>query len=126
MTEWIQNNIKINRNINSDKGGTMRLGSYPCKVLKGSLVYKIYDSGHINERHRHRYEVNTYYSDMFKKEGFIYSGMSPDKLLPEILESTNHSWFIGVQFHPELKSRPHNPHPLFVSFIEACISKKNE
>jgi CTP synthase len=89
------------------------------------LVHNIYGTQNINERHRHRYEVNTNYIDMFEKEGFIYSGMSPDKLLPEILESSIHPWFIGVQFHPELKSRPHNPHPLFVSFVEACINKKN-
>ncbi len=125
MTEWEKDNKKINRDINSDKGGTMRLGSYPCNILKGSLVHKIYGSKNIHERHRHRYEVNTNYIDMFEKEGFIYSGMSPDNLLPEILESKNHFWFVGVQFHPELKSRPHNPHPLFVSFVEACINKKN-
>ena len=124
MTEWIQNNIKVKRTEKSDKGGTMRLGSYPCQIQKGSLINKIYGSLEISERHRHRYEVNTEYIDKFKDKGFIYSGMSPDNLLPEILESKNHNWFIGVQFHPELKSRPQNPHPLFISFIEACIRKE--
>jgi CTP synthase len=124
MTEWIQNNIKVKRTEKSDKGGTMRLGSYPCQIQKGSLINKIYGSLEISERHRHRYEVNTEYIEKFRDKGFIYSGMSPDNLLPEIMESKNHNWFIGVQFHPELKSRPQNPHPLFISFIEACIRNK--
>ena len=124
MTEWIQNNIKVKRTEKSDKGGTMRLGSYPCQIQKGSLINKIYGSLKISERHRHRYEVNTEYIDKFREKGFLYSGMSPDNLLPEIMESKNHNWFIGVQFHPELKSRPQNPHPLFISFIEACIRKE--
>ena len=127
MTEWARNNTKFTRSEESDKGGTMRLGSYPCNLKKGSLVYSIYDTIQISERHRHRYEVNTKYMDLFNKNNFCYSGMSPDNLLPEILESTEHPWFIGVQFHPELKSRPQSPHPLFVSFIEAAVkNKKNE
>ena len=127
MTEWVRDNTKFTRSEESDKGGTMRLGSYPCNLKKGSLVYSIYDTIQISERHRHRYEVNTKYMDLFNKNNFSYSGMSPDNLLPEILESTEHSWFIGVQFHPELKSRPQKPHPLFISFIEAAIkNKKNE
>ena len=124
MTEWTQNNFKVKRTEKSDKGGTMRLGSYPCQIQKGSLINKIYGSLEISERHRHRYEVNTEYIDKFRDKGFIYSGMSPDNLLPEIMESKNHNWFIGVQVHPELKSRPQNPHPLFISFIEACIRKE--
>ena len=127
MTEWARDNTKFTRSEESDKGGTMRLGSYPCNLKKGSLVYSIYDTIQISERHRHRYEVNTKYMDLFNKNNFCYSGMSPDNLLPEILESTEHPWFIGVQFHPELKSRPQSPHPLFVSFIEAAVkNKKNE
>ena len=127
MTEWVRDNTKFSRSEESDKGGTMRLGSYPCNLKKGSLVYSIYDTIQISERHRHRYEVNTKYMDLFNKNNFCYSGMSPDNLLPEILESTEHPWFIGVQFHPELKSRPQSPHPLFVSFIEAAVkNKKNE
>ncbi len=122
MTEWLKDNKKIMRTEESDKGGTMRLGSYPSNLLKGSLANKIYNSLKINERHRHRYEVNIKYVNKFKKIGYIYSGMSPDNLLPEILESKNHDWFLGVQFHPELKSRPQNPHPLFISFVSACIS----
>ena len=124
MTEWVRDNTKFTRSEESDKGGTMRLGSYPCNLKKGSLVYSIYDTIQISERHRHRYEVNTKYMDLFNKNNFCYSGMSPDNLLPEILESTEHSWFIGVQFHPELKSRPQSPHPLFVSFIEAAVKNK--
>ena len=124
MTEWKKDNVKINRSNFSDKGGTMRLGSYPCDISKGSLAHKIYGSLHINERHRHRYEVNINYIKNFKEKGFVFSGMSPDKLLPEIVESIQHPWFTGVQFHPELKSRPLDPHPLFVSFIEACIIQK--
>ncbi len=123
MTEWNQNNIKIKRTIDSNKGGTMRLGSYPCKISNNSLTYKIYASEKIDERHRHRYEVNTKYLDKFNEKGFFYPGMSPDNLLPEIMESKVHRWFIGVQFHPEFKSRPQNPHPLFVSFINTCIRK---
>ena len=124
MTEWTKDNKKIKRSKHSDKGGTMRLGSYPCNIIKGSLMSKIYKNLKIAERHRHRYEVNTKYIKRFKDKGFVYSGMSPDNLLPEVLESKNHSWFIGVQFHPELKSRPQKPHPLFISFVEACISNK--
>ena len=124
MTEWIKSNKKIKRTLNSDKGGTMRLGSYPCKIIKGSQVHKIYKSSNINERHRHRYEVNIKYLKKFKEKGFEYSGVSPNNMLPEIVESKNHNWFIGVQFHPELKSRPQKPHPLFISFIEACIRSK--
>ena len=98
MTEWIQNNIKVKRTEKSNKGGTMRLGSYPCQIQKGSLINKIYGSLEIFERHRHRYEINTEYIDKFRDKGFIYSGMSPDNFLPEIMESKNHNWFIGVQF----------------------------
>ena len=124
MTEWIKDNIKIMRKTSSNKGGTMRLGSYHCNLLKHSLAHKIYKSSNIQERHRHRYEVNTNYISKFNKKGFIFSGMSPNNLLPEIVESTLHPWFMGVQFHPELKSRPLNPHPLFVSFVKACIINK--
>ena len=122
MTEWIKDNTKIKRNKSTDKGGTMRLGSYPCVLSKKSLAYKIYNTSKIDERHRHRYEVNTKYSKLFEEKGYVFSGMSPDNILPEIVESKNHRWFIGVQFHPELKSRPLNPHPLFVSFVNACIN----
>ena len=126
MTEWQKNNIKISRNKDSDKGGTMRLGAYPCRLKKNTLIKKIYKVENIYERHRHRYEVNTNYINDFEKHNFFFSGMSPDNLLPEIIESKDLNWFIGVQFHPELKSRPQNPHPLFVSFVESCKKNKNE
>ena len=126
MTEWQKDNIKVSRNNDSDKGGTMRLGAYPCNLKKNTLVSNIYKKDRISERHRHRYEVNTNYLPEFEKHNFIFSGMSPDNLLPEIIESKTLSWFIGVQFHPELKSRPQNPHPLFVSFVKACMKNKNE
>ena len=126
MKEWQKDKNKILRNENSDKGGTMRLGAYPCNLKDGSLVRKIYKSKKIYERHRHRYEVNKDYIFDFEKKNFSFSGMSADNLLPEILESTKLDWFIGVQFHPELKSRPQDPHPLFVSFIKACIKNKNK
>ena len=126
MTEWEKNNKKFQRDSNSDYGGTMRLGSYPAVLNKNSLSYKIYKTKNINERHRHRYEVNINYKEKLEKIGMNFAGISPDGLLPEIIEIRNHPWFIGVQFHPELKSRPFNPHPLFSSFINASIkvSKK--
>ena len=126
MTEWEKNNKKFQRDSNSDYGGTMRLGSYPAILSKNSLSYKIYKTKNINERHRHRYEVNINYKEKLEKIGMNFAGISPDGLLPEIIELKNHPWFIGVQFHPELKSRPFNPHPLFSSFINASIkvSKK--
>ena len=126
MTEWEKNNKKFQRDSNSDYGGTMRLGSYPAVLNKKSLSYKIYKTKNINERHRHRYEVNINYKEKLEKIGMNFAGISPDGLLPEIIEIKNHPWFIGVQFHPELKSRPFNPHPLFSSFINASIkvSKK--
>ena len=126
MTEWEKNNKKFQRDSDSDYGGTMRLGSYPAVLSKNSLSYKIYKTKNINERHRHRYEVNINYKEKLEKIGMNFAGISPDGLLPEIIEIKNHPWFIGVQFHPELKSRPFNPHPLFSSFIDASIkvSKK--
>ena len=125
MTEWIKNNQIEKRNINSDKGATMRLGKYKCIVKKKSLAHKIYSNESISERHRHRYEVNTKYLKKIESNNFVISGMSPDRKLPEIIESTSHPWFLGVQFHPELKSRPLKPHPIFISFVKACINKKN-
>ena len=123
MTEWVKEGQIEKRNKSSDKGGTMRLGAYPCIVSKNSLAYKIYLKNKIEERHRHRYEVNTKYIEIYKKHEFIFSGLSPDKKLPEIFEFIKHPWFLGVQFHPELKSRPLNPHPIFVDFIKAAINK---
>ena len=121
MTEWMKDNEKATRSIADDKGGTMRLGSYRCDIAKGTRAHKIYKAGKIRERHRHRYEVNITYKERLEKAGMTFSGMSPDKNLPEIVERGDHPWFVGVQFHPELKSRPFKPHPLFVSFVAASI-----
>ena len=120
MGEWTKGNEKVTRSEDTDKGGTMRLGAYPAILKDGSLVSKIYGTTEISERHRHRYEVNARYIDQLEKHGISFSGMSPDGRLPEIFELVNHPWFIGVQYHPELKSRPFEPHPLFSSFIEAA------
>ncbi len=117
--EWNQNG-KIMKGTNVDLGGTMRLGLYKAKLKHNSLIKKIYRSNTIEERHRHRYEVNNNLKDQFEKKGMIFSGISPDNKLPEIIELKNHPWFVGVQFHPEFKSRPLSPHPLFFSFIKAA------
>jgi CTP synthase len=123
INEWIKDGKTI-RGTDKDLGGTMRLGSYEAKLKENSMIRKIYGKKVINERHRHRYEVNTNYKDKFEKKGMIFSGFSPDGLLPEIIELKNHPWFIGVQFHPEFKSRPLAPHPLFSSFIKASKNHK--
>ena len=121
MTEWNNENKIEKRDQTSDKGGTMRLGAYKAMLKKDSKVSEIYNTNEISERHRHRYEVDLSLTKDFENKGFVFSGMSPDNVLPEVLESVNHKWFIGVQFHPELKSRPLEPHPLFSSFIKNCI-----
>lgn len=123
MTEWDQDGAKQIRHKDGDLGGTMRLGSYPCLLSENSKVAKIYGQKQINERHRHRYEVNLKYENLLKQNGMIISGKSPDGRLPEIAERVDHPWFVAVQFHPELKSKPFAPHPLFVSFIRAAIDK---
>ena len=120
LTEWVKGNEKIKRTSQDDLGGSMRLGSYECYLKKDSLVMNIYKSRKVFERHRHRYEVNMNYKNQFERKGLLFSGNSPDKSLPEIIELKNHPWFIGVQFHPEFKSRPLSPHPLFSSFIKAA------
>lgn len=120
MTEWIKGNELEKREADGDLGGTMRLGAYKAALAEGSLIARIYGSTSIEERHRHRYEVNLQYRDQLEKAGVVFSGLSPDGVLPEIIERKDHPWFIGVQFHPELKSKPLDPHPLFVSFIEAA------
>ena len=123
MTEWMKGNELQKRGLSSDMGGTMRLGAYPAVLQRGSRVSQIYHATEISERHRHRYEVNTAYNDRLAQHGMRFSGMSPDGLLPEIIEYDDHPWFIGVQFHPELKSRPFAPHPLFASFIGAAVEQ---
>ena len=120
-TEWKKGSSTEFRTNNDDIGGTMRLGSYEAKVEKNTLAYKIYNSDTIHERHRHRYEVNREFETNLNKMGVIFSAFSPDGVLPEIVEIPNHPWFIGVQFHPELKSKPFDPHPLFKSFISASL-----
>ncbi|MDP3038447.1 MAG: CTP synthase, partial [Deltaproteobacteria bacterium] len=109
-----------------DKGGTMRLGAYPAVLKEGSLANQAYQDKQISERHRHRYEVNNNYRDLLAEKGFIFSGLSPDGQLVEILELRDHPWFLGCQFHPELKSRPHTPHPLFREFIHAALKEKRK
>jgi CTP synthase len=121
MTEWLRGNAQEKRRAGGDLGGSMRLGAYPAHLTPGSRVADIYGTTEISERHRHRYEVNTNYKGRLEQRGMRFSGMSPDGVLPEIIEYDDHPWFIGVQFHPELKSRPFEPHPLFASFIEAAV-----
>ena len=120
LKEWVQGNHKIERKVGDAKGGTMRLGAYDAQLLEGSHVAGIYGKVSIDERHRHRYEVDIKYREQLEKAGLCFSGMSPDGRLPEIVEWSNHPWFIGVQFHPELKSKPFAPHPLFEDFIRAA------
>jgi len=121
ITEWMSAEGLQERAAGGDLGGTMRLGAYPAKLDGNSVVRGVYGQDEISERHRHRYEVNIHYKDALEKEGLVFSGMSPDGRLPEIVERPDHPWFIGVQFHPELKSRPFEPHPLFAGFIEAAL-----
>jgi CTP synthase len=123
MKEWLKGNALEKRAANGDLGGTMRLGAYACGLAENSKVRSIYGEETISERHRHRYEVNTGYREQLEKAGMQFSGMSPDGILPEIVEIPDHPWYIGVQFHPELKSKPFDAHPLFTSFIRAAINQ---
>ena len=123
LTEWERDGIVEKRSADGDKGGTMRLGAYEARLRQGSRVSEIYGTDVISERHRHRYEVNLRYEDELAKHGMVFSGKSPDGVLPEIVEIADHPWYIGVQFHPELKSRPFDPHPLFTSFIGAAVDQ---
>ncbi len=120
LKEWVQGNHKVERKVGDDKGGTMRLGAYDAALSKGSRVAGIYGNLAIDERHRHRYEVDIKYKEALEQQGLKFSGMSPDGRLPEIVEWADHPWFIGVQFHPELKSKPFKPHPLFADFVRAA------
>ncbi|MFT6332750.1 MAG: CTP synthase [Lentimonas sp.] len=124
MEEWQSSDGTKTKKKSANLGGTMRLGSYPCVLKEGSLASKIYGKDAISERHRHRYEVNVARKDELEKSGLQFSGLSPDANLPEIVELKDHPFFIGVQFHPELKSRPFNPHPIFVNFVKAAIKNK--
>jgi len=125
LDEWQKGKQRI-KGTKKDLGGTMRLGLYDAVLKNNSLISKIYSEKKIKERHRHRYEVNIDYKDDFEKKGLIFSALSPDGTLPEIIELKNHPWFVGVQFHPEFKSRPFNPHPLFSSFIKAAETNRNK
>jgi CTP synthase len=123
MTEWVRGNEREMRSDADGLGGTMRLGAFDAVLTAGSKVAEIYGDTAISERHRHRYEVNIGYREAFESAGLKMTGVSPDGVLPEIVERTDHPWFIGVQFHPELKSRPFAPHPLFASFIAAALEQ---
>jgi CTP synthase len=124
LTEWARGNDVERREAGGDLGGTMRLGSYPARLAEGSLVRAVYGGAvAIDERHRHRYEVNIRYRECLEAAGMMFSGLSPDGILPEIIEYPGHPWFIGVQYHPELKSKPFAPHPLFASFIAASVKQ---
>ena len=120
LKEWVQGNHMVARKVDDDKGGTMRLGAYTAHLKDGSRVAEVYGSTEIEERHRHRYEVDTKYREKLESCGLVFSGMSPDGRLPEIVEWKDHPWFIGVQYHPELKSKPFAPHPLFADFVRAA------
>jgi CTP synthase len=123
MTEWMRGNTLERRNEQTDLGGSMRLGAYECRLQPESQVRDIYGQDWISERHRHRYEVNINYKDRLEAAGMRFSGLSPDGILPEIVEMPGHPWFIGVQFHPELKSKPFAPHPLFAAFVKAALDQ---
>jgi CTP synthase len=123
MTEWLRGNTLEKRAAAGDLGGTMRLGAYPAMLAAGSRIAEIYGTTEISERHRHRYEVNIGYREKLEACGVVFSGMSPDGVLPEAIELAGHPWFIGVQYHPELKSRPFAPHPLFASFVAAAVDQ---
>jgi CTP synthase len=123
LTEWTRGNTVERRDSDSDKGGTMRLGAYPAQLAQGSRIAQIYGATEISERHRHRYEVNVNYRDVLEQAGLHFAGMSPDGELPETVEVPAHPWYVGVQFHPELKSKPFDPHPLFTSFIHAAVEQ---
>ncbi|MFC5583485.1 CTP synthase [Nitratireductor kimnyeongensis] len=123
MTEWLKGNMLEKRTASGDLGGTMRLGAYESKLIEGSKIAAIYGSEDISERHRHRYEVNIGYRQKLEECGLVFAGLSPDGVLPETVEYPDHPWFIGVQYHPELKSKPFEPHPLFASFIEAAVEQ---
>ncbi len=123
MTEWLKGNMLEKRKASGDLGGTMRLGAFDARLAPGSRIAQIYRDTAISERHRHRYEVNIEYKDRLEECGLVFAGMSRTEVLPETVEYPDHPWFIGVQYHPELKSRPFEPHPLFASFIGAAVEQ---
>lgn len=122
---WVDRNNELQkRDKYSDLGGTMRLGAYPCKLTRDTLAYRAYGKDIIHERHRHRYEFNMDFRERLEKSGMVISGVSPDGTLAEIIELKNHPWFVGCQFHPEFKSKPYDPHPLFRDFIKAALTNR--
>ncbi|MEQ1714095.1 MAG: gamma-glutamyl-gamma-aminobutyrate hydrolase family protein, partial [Hyphomicrobium sp.] len=123
MTEWMRGNELEERRAGGDLGGTMRLGAFAATLAPGSKIAEMYGDTRISERHRHRYEVNTAYRSRLEAAGLKFAGLSPDGLLPETVEYQSHPWFIGVQYHPELKSRPFEPHPLFKGFVAAAVEQ---
>ena len=123
MTEWARGNERLRRSEGGELGGTMRLGAYPAALVPGTRAAEVYGATAIRERHRHRYEVNIHYREQLEKTGLKFSGLSPDGILPEVVEYTDHPWFVAVQYHPELKSRPFAPHPLFAGFVGASLNK---
>ena len=125
LKEWVQGNHKVARKVDDDKGGTMRLGAYPCDITDGTLAHRIYGTTRVSERHRHRYEVSNEFRDALIEAGLVLSGLSPDKRLVEMIELTDHPHFIGCQGHPEFKSQPLNAHPLFSHFVKAAIARRN-
>ena len=126
MDGWRKSDNKHHKTYKDNLGGTMRIGSYKCILQPGSKVFQIYgNKDHIFERHRHRYEANINYAEKFAEHGLFFTGLSEDGMLPEIAEIKDHPWFVGVQFHPEFKSRPHKPHPLFVELVKAASEKDN-
>ena len=128
MTEWFdfQKNAQVFRNKESDAGGTMRLGSYPCTLAEESKAFSAYGKENIHERHRHRYEFNNLYREKLEQAGLQFSGLSPDGNMVEIVEIADHPWFLACQFHPEFKSTPMNPHPLFRDFIKASLDNSKK
>ena len=123
LTEWARGNEMERREEGGDLGGTMRLGAYPALLDPASLIASVYGASEIEERHRHRYEVNVHFRETLERVGLLFSGMSPDGILPETVELPGHPWFIGVQYHPELKSKPLDPHPLFSGFVQAAVKQ---
>ncbi|MEO1121851.1 MAG: CTP synthetase, partial [Pseudomonadota bacterium] len=123
MPEWLEGNETVERDREGDKGGSMRLGAFPATLSEGSQVADAYQDLAISERHRHRFEVDISYREQLEQCGLMFSGLSPDGRLPEIVERPDHPFFVGVQFHPELKSKPFEPHPLFVGFVKAAVAQ---
>ena len=126
LTEWIDSSQMKHRYKGNKMGGTMRLGAYPATLIPGSRIAEIYGTTEVSERHRHRYEVNIHYQDKIEAAGLKFSGLSPDGVLPEAVEYSDHPWFIAVQYHPELLSKPFEPHPLFASFIKAATQESKK